>query len=95
MKKAMLVLLGFAGCTTGSRTYVNHTEGQYAIADDTLVIQDTILVNRTGYQKIRNGVLQPKEFKVRQWGLHSPDAPVIRFDGKRAFWNNTIYTQLP
>lgn len=95
MKKLIPWLLLFAACKGDSRTYVNHTEGAYSIADDTLIIQDTILINRSGFQKIREDVLQPKEFKVRQWGLHSPDAPIIRFEGKRAFWNNTIYTQVP
>ena len=91
----MLLLMGFAACTGGNHTYVNHTDGQYSIADDTLIFQDTIIINRMGYQKIHDGIIQPKTYKVRQWGSHSPDAPVIRFEGKQAFWNNTIYRQLP
>ena len=95
MKKLIIITLLFAACKSGSRTYVNHTEGQYSIADDTLIIQDSIIINRMGYQKIRDGILQPKAYNVKQWGQHSPDAPIIRFDGKRAFLNNTIYVQVP
>ena len=97
MKKLSLALLLLAACKSNDHNglYVNHTEGQYSIADDTLILQDTLVINRTGFQKIRNGVIQPKEYKVKQWGQHSPDAPVIRFDGKHAFLNNTIYTQVP
>ncbi|MDB5004429.1 MAG: hypothetical protein JWQ34_2654 [Mucilaginibacter sp.] len=95
MKKLIFIALFFAACKSGSRTYVNHTEGQYSIADDTLIILDTLIINRMGYQKVRNGQTLPKEYKVKQWGQHSPDAPVIRIDGKHAFLNNTIYTQVP
>lgn len=97
MKKVTIILLLLAACKSSptKSTYVNHTAGLYSIADDTLTIQDTIVINRTGYQRIRNGQIQLKEYKVKQWGQHSPDAPVIRFDGKRAFWNNTIYVQVP
>jgi hypothetical protein len=95
MKKAIVALLLLAACKSGSSTYVNHSEGQFSIADDTLFIVDTIVINRMGYQRIREGKLQPKEFRVQQWGLHALGAPVIRLDGKHAFLNNTIYTQIP
>jgi hypothetical protein len=95
MKKIIFSFLVLAACKSNSRTYVNHTEGQYAIADDTLILLDSIIINRSGYQKIRNGQALPKQYLVKQWGLHIPDAPVICFDGKHAFWNNTIYVQLP
>lgn len=98
MKKIICIALLFAACKSTANndgTYVSHMKGQYSVADDTLILQDTFVINRSGYQKIRNGQIQPKEYKVKQWGQHSPDAPIIRFDGKHAFLNNTIYTQVP
>ena len=95
MKKAAILLLLFAACKSDSRTYVNYTKNQYATVHDTLLFSESLIIRRTGYQKIRSGHLQPKQFKVRQWHLNSPGAPVIRFDRKRAYWNNTIYVRIP
>ena len=79
---------------TNNHTHVNPTERPYSIADDTLIIQND-LINRSGYQKIRNGQRLPKQYQVKQWKRNSPDAPFIRIDGKHACWNNTIYLQIP
>ena len=53
-----------------SGTYVLQTKGEYAIDYDTLVIssdhssRNTYTVqNKSGFQKIRNGITLPKEFK--------------------------------
>lgn len=67
MKKIIVIALLLAACQNNSRRYVNHTDGQYSVADDTLIIQDTAVINRTGYQKIRNGQLLPKQYQVKQW----------------------------
>jgi hypothetical protein len=95
MKKLFVIALLFAACKSGNRTYVNHSSSEYSVVDDTLEIQDTIVINHSGFQKIRQGDTLAKQYKTRQWNLHSPDAPVIRFDSKHAFLNNAIYTQLP
>ncbi|WP_457127540.1 hypothetical protein [Mucilaginibacter sp. HD30] len=47
------------------------------------------------FKKIRNGQRLPQQYQVKQWNRNSADAPVIRIDGKHAFWNNTIYLQMP
>jgi hypothetical protein len=95
MKKILVLSLLFAACKSDSGIDVNHTVGRYASADDTLIIRDTIVINRTGYQKIRNGKLLQRQYQVKQWSLHRLDAPLIRFDDKNAFLNQTIYTKLP
>lgn len=57
-----------------SGTYVIQTKGEYAIDCDTLVVSmdhssaNTYSVqNNSGFQKIRNGVILPKEFKKTAW----------------------------
>lgn len=68
MKKLILVALLFAACRSNNHNglYVNHTNGQYAITDDTLEIRDSVIIEHTGYQKIRNGQTLPKELKTKQ-----------------------------
>ena len=95
--KLLLAALLLAGC--GSKnvdgTYVSHNEGQFSIADDTLVISDTVVFNRTGFQKIRNGQVLPKSFKTRKWTLNSPDAPPMQNNDDQIQIGNTIYHKLP
>ncbi|MFD0749174.1 hypothetical protein ACFQZS_03410 [Mucilaginibacter calamicampi] len=95
MKKLIIVLLLFTACQPTPRTYINHTEGPCSIADDTLILQNDLIINRCGYQKIRNGKHLPKQYRVKQWKRNSPYAPAIRIDSKHAYWNNTIYLQAP
>lgn len=80
-----------AACNSAGHngSYVNHTNGAYAIADDTLIVQDSIIINHSGFQKIRNGQLLPQEFKVqRLYELH----PVFT-DGKLVL-DHTEYTKI-
>jgi len=91
----MVLCLFFTACQANSRMYVNHTEGPYSITDDTLIIQNDLIINRSGFQKIRNGLRLPKQYRVKQWQCDGMDAPVIPIDGKHAYWNYTIYTQIP
>jgi hypothetical protein len=53
-------------------TYVNQAQSGYSIASDTLLLireehADNLyqIVRGTGFQRIRNGKLQPKEYKVK------------------------------
>lgn len=57
-----------------SGTYVMKTQGEYAIDYDTLIVSldksssNTYSIeNNTGFEKIRNGVTKPKEFKKTNW----------------------------
>lgn len=50
------------------------TRGEYAIDYDTLIVSSDhsnantyIIQNNSGFQKIRNGVTMPKEFKKTSW----------------------------
>lgn len=61
-----------SGSLTG--TFINYSKSEYSVAFDTLVIsslnQSGIsyqIERKTGYQKIRNGITQPKEYKMEKW----------------------------
>ena len=91
MKKLLVIALLFAACRSNDHNgfYVNHTDGQYAITDDTLEVKDSTLVSRSGFQKIRNGQRQPKAYKTQTlFGLH----PV--FEGKHLLLNGTTYQKI-
>ena len=91
----MILCLFFTACQANSRIYVNHTEGPYSIADDTLILQNEFIISRCGYQKIRNGKRLRKQYRIKQWKRNSPDAPVIRTEGKHAYSNMTTYPRVP
>lgn len=89
------LLLASCGSKSSDGTYVNHSQGQFSIADDTLLISDTVVINRTGYRKIRNGQTLPKVFKIRKWTLNSPDAPPMLISGDQVQIGSTIYHKMP
>jgi hypothetical protein len=95
--KFLLAGLLLAGCGSKSidGTYVNHSEGQFSIADDTLIIADTVVINHTGFQKKRNGQFLPKAYKERKWTLHSPNAPVMQIADDKIILGSTTFTKLP
>ena len=91
MKKLIYLTLLFAACHSANHNglYVNHIEGTYSITDDTLEVRDTVLIEHTGYQKIRNGRVLPKEFKTKQvFELH----PV--FEQEHLLLNNSTYHKI-
>ena len=64
-------------------TYVNHSEGEYAVADDTLIIRHTdgdrfTIQRHTGYRAIRDGKLFPKKHQT-EWleGVFDPQGNVL------------------
>ncbi len=101
MKKLMLVVLiaaAFAACHSKPNhdgTYVSHIKGDYSIVDDTLILKDSVIINHTSYQKIRNGVLQEKQFKGSSWSLNSADAPAMQFSENKIILGQTTYVKLP
>jgi hypothetical protein len=97
MKKLIYISLFFAGCrpVLQDGTYVNHSAGRFSIADDTLIVNDTVIMNKTGYQKIRNGKALSKAFKVRSWTLNSPNAPAMQFSHQQITIGQTIYQRIP
>ncbi|HEY4325153.1 MAG TPA: hypothetical protein VGN20_14245 [Mucilaginibacter sp.] len=93
MKKSLvIIILLFAACSVATNhdgKYVNHTTGTYSIVDDTLEIKDTVIIEHSGYQRIRNGITQPKEFKTKQlFELHP------QFNGDQLILNNATYEKL-
>jgi hypothetical protein len=91
MKKLMLIALLFAACKSENHNglYVNHTEGIYAITDDTLEVRDSIIISHTGFQKVRDGKMLPKAYQTKQvFELH----PVFEHD--HLLLNNTSYHKI-
>ncbi|WP_295769265.1 hypothetical protein [uncultured Mucilaginibacter sp.] len=71
--------------------YTSHIEGEYAVADDTLIVEGNFVTRRTGYQKLRNGKLLSKAWKTRTWPLGNENTPVIKFKGGKLIIGQTIY----
>jgi hypothetical protein len=92
MKKLLFILtILLAACHTSNHNgfYINHSKGEYSITDDTLEVRDTVIIEHTGYQRIRNGIVQPKEFKTKQlFELHP------QFKGRQLILSNTTYEKL-
>ncbi|MDB5032667.1 hypothetical protein [Mucilaginibacter sp.] len=73
----VLTTLLFYSCSSNntatdiSGTYVTHFKNEFNITDDTLIVstyslQDKIynIESRTGFHKIRNGSVQPKQYQI-------------------------------
>jgi hypothetical protein len=97
MKKSIYLALLLAACRPSNHdgAYVSHIEGRFSIVDDTIKIADTVVINKTGYQPIREGKMLPKVYKSRSWTLRSPDAPVMQIEGDRILIGSTIYQKMP
>ncbi|QXV66801.1 hypothetical protein INP83_06870 [Mucilaginibacter sp. 21P] len=101
MKKSIMILVAatlFAACQTKPNyngVYVAHLKGQYSIADDTLIVKDDIVTRRTGFRKIRSGILKSKEYSAKVFRLNSLDAPLIQFGNGQLTFGTTIYRKLP
>ncbi len=76
-KIALMIIALFCACTANDKkpefngTYVNHASGEYSIGDDTLVIRSLnensySITRKTGYQKIREGKVLPKEYRLEE-----------------------------
>jgi hypothetical protein len=76
----ILAIVAFIGCTSNSQskslsgTFTNQSKSEYSIASDTLIITPSTqstnsyqIERKTGFQKIRNGVTQAKEYKTEKW----------------------------
>lgn len=68
-----------------SGVYVNQSQSEYSIAFDTLVIDAVNLTDKTysvtsraGFQKIRNGLKQPMQYKAETWqAVWSSDQQIL------------------
>ena len=94
-------------------TYILQSQGEYAKDYDTLVVSlnqpsanTYIIQNRSGFQKIRNGIVMPKEFKKTSWlATWDDDKKVLaetnlgrqiqfKDDGKSLTMGNSIYKKI-
>jgi len=75
-----LTFVAFMGCKSNSQssslagTFTNQSKSEFSSASDTLIIAPSNqssntyqIERRTGFQKIRNGVTQAKEYKTEKW----------------------------
>lgn len=71
---AIVAACNLAGSDSVVGTYVNHSEGEYSIADDTLAVsaldgEQFRVQRRTGFNLVRDGVVGKREFETEQWTL--------------------------
>lgn len=92
MKKSMCLWLGFGmlflACQHRSLrgfvpgVYVNHSEGEFSLSDDTLVIRlkdrDQFSVERkTGFNRIREGMAGGREHETENWQVELDEASAV------------------
>ncbi|TKC04227.1 hypothetical protein [Pedobacter frigoris] len=87
-------LLFFASCENSTKSYIDGTyasyeSGEYSISKDTLVIMpygdkgDYQVIRKSSFQTVRNGKLQPKEQKIREYmGRFDPKTKMLIIDAQ-------------
>lgn len=91
---AVAMLLAACSLATEDRlrgSYVHHAEGDYSLADDTLVVsfvaaQRYEIVRRTGFNLIRAGRMGNRQHETENWSVsYDPAAQLLleRLRGKR------------
>ena len=92
-------------------TYVNYHQGEFSVAWDTLIIFKSAEPNlsykiesHTGFQRIRKGKLQPKEYASKTWTAdwneqahaftESLYSPPIRMTAEGLLLKSTAYTKV-
>ena len=75
-------------------TYFLHFQNEYSVADDTLIIADGVVTKRTGYNKIRQGKLKPREYGSEQWRLNEFGTPVIVFKPGGLLFGGSFYKKI-
>ena len=121
MKKYLMIGLFFTGCTGGSvedsndfipGTYVRTFQTEFAVGSDTLLLKHHdgatyTIVKRSGFSRVKNGRLLPKETRQEQWtGTYRADEGVLeelkggklmRFDAreKKLFLGASEYIKIP
>lgn len=100
MKTIIILVIGAVLFTACQREhdyngkYVAHIKGEYSIADDTLVLQNDVVINTTGYQKIRNGKALPRAYMTHSWTVGSLNAPVMQISRDRIIIGKTTYHKI-
>lgn len=71
-----------------------HGKNEFTIGDDTLIIEDGIVTNNVGYNKIRNGKITPRQLSTKQWRLNEPGTPIITFNDDGVTLNGNFYRKV-
>ena len=115
----LVTVVAFIGCKSNSQsnslsgTFTNQSKSEYSTASDTLIITPSMqssnsyqIERRTGFQKIRNGVAQAKEYRTEEWqSTWSDDKQVLseteygrqitpNKDGNSVMLKNTRYQKI-
>lgn len=91
---ALVILVTGCGQKDHNGTFVAKWKNEYSIADDTIIIKDDVVTKRTGYHKIRNGVVKPKEWSVRRWVYNDPMSPIIEPGDDYIIIGSTTYERI-
>lgn len=93
---ALLIAALLVGCKSGNHdgVYVASWKNEFSMADDTIIIRKDIVTKRTGYQKIRNGQLKPKEWSVQRWIYNDPNSPIIEPGENEISIGSTTYKRI-
>lgn len=97
MKKLIIgcaVILSSCGNSSQEGTFVSHFQHEFSRVDDTINIKDGIVIRRTGFNKIRNGVLKPRQYEIEKWRLNEPGSVVIVFEGDDITVGTAVYKKL-
>jgi hypothetical protein len=74
--------------------FIRHFQNEYSNADDTISVEDGIVTRRTGFNKIRNGKLRPREYEVERWRLNEVGTSVIMFQRDGIIVDNSMYQKI-
>jgi hypothetical protein len=97
MKKIIIsciVLLAACGESKQEGVFVRHGQSEYSIADDTLTINDGIVTNNVGFNRVRSGELKPREYSTKTWRLNEFGSPIIVFESNGLKLGSSFYKKI-
>lgn len=114
MKTIFLIMIILSGCNAFQQhntegVYVNEAESEYSIADDTIILRAQnaerfSIIRKTGFQRKKDGILLPKEYKAEySGGIYDPLHQIIHeskkgleviCDAETIQINNTIFHKI-
>jgi hypothetical protein len=97
MKKILIgciAMLAACGHRENEGVFFRHFQNEYSRADDTISIENGIVTRKTGYNKIRNGQLKPREYDVEKWRLNEWGSAVIVIQADELLMGNSRYKRI-
>lgn len=88
------VVWSACGAPRQEGVFVAHGKNEYSVADDTLIIENGVVTNHVGYNRIRNGALKPRQFSLKQWRLNEAFTPVIIFKSDGLTLSGSFYKRV-